>query len=195
MGPPPRPPALGQPARQVEVGVGVIGSHFERAAVPADGAGEVAEVLGQRPEIVGRLVGRRIGRQRSAVTLPRLVVVAHAVMEEPQVVPACGARRVDGHHLLVGRDRGLPLLRVLIQLSRASEPDVGAERGRNEGAYHPADEARARLPLPGRRTGRGRGGGDPPRPPAWPAPAPPPPPPPPPPLGRPPPRGSGSPRP
>src|SRR4029453_3070035 len=63
-------------ARQIEVGVGVVGRELERLAVVRDRLFDLAAVLVQRAEIVGRLAALRVLVERRDVRRAGFLVAA-----------------------------------------------------------------------------------------------------------------------
>src|SRR5262249_55862913 len=66
-------------AREIEVGVGVVGRELERLSIVADRVLDLAAVLVQRAEVVGGLAALRILVERREIRLAGFLVTAHAV--------------------------------------------------------------------------------------------------------------------
>jgi hypothetical protein len=64
------------------------------------------------------------------VRVAGLVVTAHAVQEQPQVVPCRGVGRIDRDDTPVGVDRVFPLRRIAVPLAGTLEPGFGLIGGR-----------------------------------------------------------------
>jgi len=97
----------GEGAREIEVGVGVVGRELERFAIVGDRVLDLAAVLVERPEIVGGLAAPRVLVERRKIRGAGLVVTAHAVQEQPQVVPRRGVGRIDRDDSAIRVDRVL----------------------------------------------------------------------------------------
>jgi len=136
-------------AGEVEVGVGIVGLHFQSPAVPADGASKVAQVLVERAQVEGGLAAGVVGVESGPIAGLGPLVASHAVLEESQIVPGRGVAGVDFDHALVGFHGRFPALRIAVPRRRAREPDLGGVGGRDEGPDHAHEEGLARLSLEG----------------------------------------------
>src|SRR5215468_411248 len=140
-------PGLAEHAGEVEVGVCVVGLHLESAAIPADGRGQIIEVLVERAQVEGGLAAGVVGVEGRAIAGLRTLVASHAVLEEAQVVPGRRVSGIDGDHPLVGLHRGLPALGLAVPRRGAGEPDLRGVGGRDERADETGEQRLARLPL------------------------------------------------
>ena len=118
---------------------------LEREPVLPDGELDVAAVFVERAEIVGRLTASLVLRERRRVRRLGVVVFAHAMQEQPEVVPRGSVRRIDLDHAPVGVDRLFPVRRIALLLAGALEPRLRL-----------LDRRRYRPHEPGDQRGRGR---------------------------------------
>src|SRR3989442_1100445 len=119
-----------QGSGEVEVGVGVVGREPERPAIVDDRRFDCAAVLVERAEVVGGLPALRLLVERRGIRRLRLIVTAHAMQQQTEVVPGGGVCTVDRDDPAVGADCVLPLGRIAVPLAGTLEPRLGLIGGR-----------------------------------------------------------------
>ena len=103
-----------------------------------------AQVLVERAQVERRLAAAIVGAERLLIALPGAIVVAHAVLEQPQVVPRRGIVGIERDDPLVGIDGRLPALRVPVPRRGPRKPDLGGICGGHE---RPHQTGERRLPA------------------------------------------------
>src|SRR3989442_415704 len=121
-----------QGSGEVEVGVGVVGRELERSAIVDDRLFDCAAVLVERAEVVGGLTAPGILVERRGIRRLRLIVTAHAMQKQTEVVPGGGVCGVDRDAPAVGADCVLPLGRIAVPLAGTLEPRLGLIGGRRQ---------------------------------------------------------------